>query len=76
MGLSLSPTALQSVPYPHIRTVRCVSTVVSGSGRDYAMCKIQTRVAPEAQLRISKKMYFLISEGIGVVDRWQESRLA
>jgi hypothetical protein len=24
--------------------------IVSRNGRDYAMCKIQTRVAPEAQL--------------------------
>jgi hypothetical protein len=54
------------------RTGRCFSTcIVSGSGRDYAMCKIQTRVAPEAQLLILRKMYFLMSEGIGVVDRWQ-----
>jgi hypothetical protein len=33
------------------RSGRCVSTrIVSGQGRDSAMCKVQTRVAPEAQL--------------------------
>jgi hypothetical protein len=37
------------------------------------MCKIQTRVAPALNI---ENMYFLMSEGVVVVDRRQSSRLA